>query len=273
MYSRVELITPEMATMYLEKNTHNRKVKQEAVRRYANDMKNGNWQLNNQGIAFHKDGSLADGQHRLLAIVLSKTAVEMLVTYDVPDETTLFDRGVIRSTADILTLNGFAADVANTVAVSAVNFLFVYCKGRAPTDAVMSDFCEKNHELIVKAVSVCGAGSSNKKIARKAPIMAAAFCALYCGVPEEGLREFFSVVNTGFSSGRSQNAAIVLRNYLLTEYGRSTMEEKRYLFNVTTQAICDFAKGFGRVKRYQRDTLPTFYKFVKGQVLDHYFMS
>ena len=115
MYSRVELITPEMATMYLEKNTHNRKVKQEAVRRYANDMKNGNWQLNNQGIAFHKDGSLADGQHRLLAIVLSKTAVEMLVTYDVPDETTLFDRGVIRYGKTVLGAADLDTGYINTI--------------------------------------------------------------------------------------------------------------------------------------------------------------
>lgn len=272
MYSRVELITPEIAKRYLEKNTKNRKIKPGAVRRYAADMKSGQWQLNNQGIAFHEDGSLGDGQHRLLAIIQSDTPVEMLVTYDVPNDTTLFDRGVVRSTSDILTLNGFDPSVANTIVVAAVNFLFLYSKGRAPTDAVVSDFCEKNRDLVVKAVSVAGAGNGDR-ICQKAPVIAAAFCALYSGIAEEGLREFFTVVNTGFANGRSQSAAIVLRNYIIREYGRSTMEQKKYLFAITTQAISDYAKGNGRTKKYQSTITPVFYKFVKSHVLDWYFAS
>ena len=47
-------------------------------------MLSGDWSLTHQGIAFYDDGSLADGQHRLNAIVSSGVTVKMQVAYGVP---------------------------------------------------------------------------------------------------------------------------------------------------------------------------------------------
>jgi hypothetical protein len=273
MKSAPEIITPQMAKKYLEKNTNNRTVRPSTVKRYANDMKNGNWQFTDQGISFHEDGSLANGQHRLLAIIESNTPTKMYVTRGVPNGSRIFDRGASRSAADTLTISGFGGEIANNNLLAGVNFLFNYSKGRAPTDTMIARFCSENHDLIVKATELTTSGSGKDKPARKAPVVAAAFCALFCGIDEDGLRDFFSAVNTGFIDGREQSAAIVLRNYLTMKYGRASSDEKKYLFMATTQAISDFTKGRSRTKSYPANTKPVFYRYVKAELLDDYQMS
>lgn len=84
--TKLETITPDKAASYLEHNKRNRKLNQETVRLYANDMRNGNWLLNHQGIAFDDNGNLVDGQHRLEAIILSKSSVSMFVTRGLSSE-------------------------------------------------------------------------------------------------------------------------------------------------------------------------------------------
>lgn len=71
-----KVVTPAMATKWLEEgNTHNRKVRDSVVMRYAADMKAGRWKQTHQGIAFNGDGTLLDGQHRLFAIIEADTEV------------------------------------------------------------------------------------------------------------------------------------------------------------------------------------------------------
>jgi len=77
---KIETITPKMAENYLCFNRNNRGIRKGLVLQYARDMKSGNWKLTHQGIAFNCDGTLLDGQHRLLAIIESGVAVKMTVT-------------------------------------------------------------------------------------------------------------------------------------------------------------------------------------------------
>ncbi len=94
-------ITPEMAAEFLRLNSNNRKAREYVVRQYAQLMSEGRWSLSHQGIAFYKDGSLADGQHRLLAVVRSGTTVRMLVSYGV-ERTSYIDVGLKRTGADCM---------------------------------------------------------------------------------------------------------------------------------------------------------------------------
>ena len=81
MKTRIETITPALATEWLDKhNSVNRKISEPTVQSYAMDMKNGRWTLTHQGIAFDTEGNLQDGQHRLWAIVFSGITLEMMVT-------------------------------------------------------------------------------------------------------------------------------------------------------------------------------------------------
>ena len=62
-------ITPQVAQMMLEHNTHNRNLTESRAQAYARDMASGNWRYTGEGIKFGPDGTLLDGQTRLRAIV------------------------------------------------------------------------------------------------------------------------------------------------------------------------------------------------------------
>ena len=79
MQSRWMDVTPAMAEMWLQHNFNNRPVSLDTVRAYAREMKRGKWLPNHQGIAFNDRDELNDGQHRLLAIVLSQCTVRLMV--------------------------------------------------------------------------------------------------------------------------------------------------------------------------------------------------
>ena len=85
MTSKIELITPAMASEILEHhNPRNRSVSERTVTAYATDMKNGRWTLTHQGLAFDENGDLIDGQHRLWAVFFSDKEIEFLVTRGIP---------------------------------------------------------------------------------------------------------------------------------------------------------------------------------------------
>lgn len=110
-------ITPEFAKGVLEtKNANNRSLSSDTVKRYASDMKNGDFILTHECVAFDDRGNLLDGQHRLAAVVLSNKATKMRVTFDVPYEAaraggvgvvrtqSVIDSGKKRSAADNFTM-------------------------------------------------------------------------------------------------------------------------------------------------------------------------
>lgn len=83
--SKLRLVTPEQAERWLATaNRKNRPLSPVFAGRYAADMKGGRWAVNGQGVVFDTDGHLIDGQHRLKAVVLSGTAVPLLVVSGVP---------------------------------------------------------------------------------------------------------------------------------------------------------------------------------------------
>lgn len=51
MKMQVEQITPETARRWLAVNQSNRPISEDQVKRYAADMKNGNWKTTHQGIS------------------------------------------------------------------------------------------------------------------------------------------------------------------------------------------------------------------------------
>ena len=68
-------ISPEQAAKWLERNDNNRNVNVAKVKKMAKDMREGHWDTTHQGIAIASDGTLVDGQHRLLALAAARAAV------------------------------------------------------------------------------------------------------------------------------------------------------------------------------------------------------
>jgi hypothetical protein len=100
-------ITPALAKEWLDRNSHNRNIRERVVNGYAADMLAGNWVEDGQSIKFSADGVLLDGQHRLSAIVQSGMTVHMLVVTNLAASTQdTMDTGAKRSLADVLKLHG-----------------------------------------------------------------------------------------------------------------------------------------------------------------------
>lgn len=268
MYSRIETITPDIAREYLSKNVGNRKLSLPNVRQLARDMANGDYELNDQGISFYQNGNLANGQHRLNAIIEAGIPIDIYVTYDVPNEAKMLDRGKPRSTADVFRIAGYEGAIAGTQATSAMNYLFYYCGLKKTTDSVLIDFATDNTKNLINAVSVTCSGGTNP-ISRKAPITAAAFVALNAGIKIESLRSFFEVVNSGFQKEPKDNPAIVLRNYLVRNY-KNDYATKKQAFSVCTNAIYDYERNYPRTRSYAVGATPVYFKKFKRDVMDKY---
>lgn len=107
MRASVKTISPTLAKRWLRKNTKNRRIKQGNVERIADDILNDRWHENGQSIVFDVDGTIVDGQHRLLAIVLADRPVRaVVVTGVLADAMPTIDCGVARSFADVCSING-----------------------------------------------------------------------------------------------------------------------------------------------------------------------
>lgn len=122
--SRVELITPSVASEWLKQNTKNRPLRQGAVADLARAIERGEWQVTHQGIGFDEEGVLVDGQHRLAAIVKANIPVRMMVTWGVPpDAFTVMDTGRKRNMGDVLALNN---EANSTHLAAALRGLYLY---------------------------------------------------------------------------------------------------------------------------------------------------
>jgi hypothetical protein len=113
--ANVVTITPKMAEEMLGKNVKNRRVSKHTVEAYARDMISGSWKFTGEAIKFDRDGSLQDGQHRLLACIKAEQPFTTLIVYDLDaDVQEVMDTGRLRTVADALTINGqaFATRIA-----------------------------------------------------------------------------------------------------------------------------------------------------------------
>ena len=97
-------VTPDVARRWLKGNSQNRHARQSHVDFLAGEMKNGRWVTTHQGVCIAEDGTLVDGQHRLLAVDQSGVTVEMMVTTGADKEVMpVTDLGLVpRSVGDTL---------------------------------------------------------------------------------------------------------------------------------------------------------------------------
>ena len=103
--AEVITITPTDAANWLRCNKSNRPLRKSHIRFLANEIENGNWQVNGQAIVIADNEEVLDGQHRLHAIIEAGKAVQSLVIYGItPEAFRTIDTGIVRTGADALFL-------------------------------------------------------------------------------------------------------------------------------------------------------------------------
>lgn len=262
------MVTPQIAQEFLTHNVDNRNLKRRNVHMMAKAMREGKWQLNPEGISFYQNGNMRDGQHRCYAVIEAGVPVEMVVTYDVPNESIICDRASPRSQLDILSMTGAPSSVCQKAIVALTNTLFYICGSVAPDSAFLCDFCTDEAEYLSDVYRMASKGE--KSLPRRAPVMSAVYVAYRYGVSGETIDRFCSVIGTGFYSGECETAAIVIRNKLLERGSTWGKSSRHILFRATLRAIYDFERGVPRKKMYKDDPNPPYFSSVKDTVLSKY---
>ena len=117
---RAVIITPEIATLLLEKNSRNRPLRPRLIEKYASEMKRDLWKLNGEPIIIADNGDILNGQHRLWACVESGVEFTTAITTGVDRGAfDTIDIGSNRNSADILSIKGFQPEVSRIVSAAA----------------------------------------------------------------------------------------------------------------------------------------------------------
>lgn len=237
------LITPVQATEWLEtKNTRNRTLSMKRAAMYANDMTNGAWRKTHQGIAFYDDGVLADGQTRLKAVEIANMPVSMLVTFGLPQSSSLgIDNHRMRSTANQIEIDGQSTWIGKCEVATARLLLRASGKSDNRSTAQIIEYCES------KKYAIQFAGDNLRTNARSITPAAvkAAVASAFGSESNSDLQNFCNVLTTGIMKAENEVAAIRLRERLLQD--GSAMQAngagRIEAFMLTQKAIKAFCLG------------------------------
>lgn len=211
MKTELVKITPSLAEHYLSKNVLNRNVSHRLVERYAQDMENGHWMLNHQGIAFYDDKTIADGQHRLLAIVMSKKTVPMMVTTGIkkPAAVTI-DSGRKRTMSDGIVISG----MSDWIGKRHISMIAQIADPKRLSTQETVDWLNGMESSAKFSIEVF---SSNKRALVNAVLHGAmALAHFYNPDKEDVLRHFADVYMQGLVTSKKELSAIKLRDEFMT---------------------------------------------------------
>jgi len=233
--SSLETITPELAAKYLEHNK-NRRLQEGYAVRLANAMKEGEWRLTHQGIAFNCDGSLRDGQHRLRAIVISGIPQQFWVTRGVPEDAVLvMDTHKARSDADALTLSGSPTSQL-VVSMCRSAYFGMRGHGKALSRDKLRDFM-RNHAAAISFIEDCCTKRNRWPFPAVAlsPVVRA-----YYHADRSRLREFVHILFGATPQGDQDGAANTLKNFIMLRSKTSSSSARSELYRKSSAALKAF---------------------------------
>ena len=207
-------VTPEMASVWLTKNKRNRQINPRRVTMYAKEMREGRWLDHHQGIAFYEDGSLADGQHRLAAVVESGESIAMIVARNIPNKSGLMiDGHQQRQAHQAIKISGLADwigkdEAATTKMIAQIDQDTSSSINMTHLDLI--DYAERHKEAILFAHNTI---TQKKRYLTTAMIKACVACAFYYEDTER-LESFCRVIVSGMPESQSDRPAILLREFL-----------------------------------------------------------
>jgi hypothetical protein len=245
-------VTPELATEWLsDRWGEQRSIRQAHVSRLAADMEAGRFKVSPDAILRVK-GKLANGQHRLEAILRSGKAQQFLVMESNDEELyKVIDAGLRRTVGDGLIGMPYAKlipSIARWVKAYEAQAIFFSQRfgadaktGRnksAATQVEMIEYCISNHVLLSEA-----AGFVNKMYAETKLLPTSIGGAIYVIGENRNLgnkhQDFLEKV---YIEGGT-NAAGDLRNRLIADRGSKAKLGKGYIFAITMKALKSYCNG------------------------------
>lgn len=248
-------ITPAMAHHWLEAaNVSNRRLSPNTVAKYAADMAGGSWRNTHQNaIAFYADGALADGQHRLAAVVKSGVPVTMFVATGLDREDgPAIDQGRSRSVGDGLVLGGLVENgkyIKRKVAVAKLLWSIEtgsYDLLSVSKTASIIDSIYDGLEFTLKHASGTMVGLGT------AAVQSAITTSYYC-VSYSVADRFARVLISGMQEGPDDISIIRLRNWLI-QGRKASMKDRVDTYKTILRVLHAYENGesLGVIRKTER---------------------
>jgi len=233
---RTELVkvTPDMARNMLASNPINRRISERSVSDLSKAILNNDWQITHQGIAFYDDGTLADGQHRLTAVIKANVPVHMMITKGLAKDAAMsIDSGRRRSLIDGVKISG----AAPWMEAKHINLVPIITHPKRLTDMQKLDFLVGMKPYVEFATD---AFVSNRRYLTGSIIHAALTMAAYHKEDPEKLKRFARVFLDGIMAEPHEKVIILAREYFLshTNGGDSDKHDKYLKLQRAIQAYC-----------------------------------
>lgn len=197
---------------------------------------------------FDQTGRLKDGQHRLAAILVAKTPIQMTIITGIADDVTIFDSGMTRSVRQIANASGH--DISNTEA--AVATAIVGRLGKATRGKVL-EYINGHVDELKRAYRVSNAGG--KGLSRRVSRVTATFLMLRDGMKSFEAENFFKIFNSGNiigADGNDPSSALVARRMFEKYKAMPTNQHVvREQVDIMIQAMRDYRDGKKRQLNYK----------------------
>jgi len=241
MRVEIKTITPILAEVFLQANNSNRKINEAQLNMIMRSMIAGDWALTHQGVALYEDGTLADGQHRLTAIVETGVSCKMPVFYGVEKiqkNIMAIDCGKGRSVMDSAQISGINITPTQQSVVRGLEFGFKVRK-RKVSHSEMVSLCDKYRKELDWLLDLTPTNVGGISIG---PVRVAIVTAVNLGAGYEFVRSFIKALYTGEYSDPMLLGAIKLRSKLLA--GNYNTSDYRFTaYNMTLNTIMKSWKG------------------------------
>lgn len=252
------LVTPDIARAMLGHNEVNRTLRDPHVQELATSISHRTFDVTHQGIAFWKNGILADGQHRLLAIIEANAPATLLVVVGL-DYTPHIDRGLKRTESDVIRMAKPGMRWVNKQTTAIINILWT----EFPKLNLIT-LEDKIQYLKAYTPSIQFSLNTYKKPGKhlsSSAIYAAFMCAHADGCDPEKLTRAAKALSTGMnpSDGLDPyiNTIFALRNWLMNLAMNSGNWKNHIIFYASAQTL----KNYLNNKSIKQIRLPESFPF------------
>lgn len=280
MEFREVTITPEMAETLLSKNARNRVISKHNVDMMVKDIKNGKYELTHEAIAIAEDGSLVDGQHRLMAIKESGIPVKTMICYNAVRSTKI-NKGVKRTPRQSLLMSGLIEKESmenNPFTQSLIRTIITFTSGQKAAGLISDDdlhdiYAQYSDDLFPILETVAHKKSMTWVPTKSAIFMYCLLCAYKSGCPLRTIQDFYEIVRTGsfdvdsdVEKTRAKSSVLLYINYArgLSITARSSSDRVEEFIKKTMSSLKHYEKGETIRKLYGEYCYPM-YKITKWE--------
>jgi hypothetical protein len=258
--AEIKKITTDIAIDWLSnKWGDQRAIRSGHVARLAKDMRNNDFRVSPDAILRVK-GKLANGQHRLTAVVECGKAQSFLVLESNDEELyKVVDCGLRRRVGDALIGTPYSNQIASAARWVRAYDLDVIVRSQGGTGNMLAEvtqtelinYCLENQMVLVEAIQFCHPIYDKTRLM---PLSLAGALHVIANQHNKGIQveDFLREV---FIGGGKQSAATDLRNRLTLNKGTVSKMPSGYIFGISLKAFRSFCQG----------SRPGVLKWIKGE--------